>query len=129
MRLLLVVPLLLTVSFPVLASDGCGDQSHLPPEQRLTNTARWRTASEAGNFGFDVFRGESEDGPFERINPETILGAGTTDEPSSYSFVDDTIDPCRDYWYYVESISLSGERERFTPVFRAPAKRQPGKAE
>ena len=54
-----------------------------------------------------------------------ILGAGTTDEPQKYSWRDDTIDPCKDYWYYVESISTTGVREKMTPTFKAAAKRSP----
>ena len=84
------------------------------------------TASEESNFGFDVYRGDSEDGPFTKLTEDPIIGAGTTDEPSYYQFADDTIDPCKAYWYYVESISNSGVREKFTPTFRARPKRGPG---
>lgn len=87
-----------------------------------SNNIRWATAVELDNFGFDVFRGEQEEGPFIRLNEETIAGAGTTDEPSYYLFVDTTNDPHKVYYYYVESISMSNVREHFTPVFRARAK-------
>ena len=87
-----------------------------------TNVIKWTTASEVDNFGYHVYRGDSGAGPFARITPEPILGAGTTDEPQSYRFVDNRIDPEREYFYYVESISLVGERERFTPVSRAAPK-------
>lgn len=91
-------------------------------EPALENTLRWKTASEVDNFGFDVYRGDSEDGPFERLTEEPIPGAGTTDEPQQYVFVDDTIEAGKAYWYYVESISMMGVREQFTPVFEAEAK-------
>jgi len=87
------------------------------------NTVRWTTASEMDNFGFDVYRGKLEKGPFVRLTKRPILGAGTSDTPQRYSWVDDTIDPRRVYFYYVESISMSGERRRFTPIIRAPAKK------
>lgn len=103
---------------------ACGDQSALPKEQRLANTPRWTTASEVDNFGYEVFRGDAEDGPFTKLGDKPILGAGTTDETRKYEYRDDTIDPCRDYWYYVESIATDGVREKFTPVFKAPAKRR-----
>lgn len=92
------------------------------PEGGYTNTLRWKTASEVDNFGFDVYRSESEDGPFERLTERPVQGAGTSDVPSEYSWVDTAIDPRRAYYYYVESISMSGERERFTPVIRAKPK-------
>ncbi|MEX0915418.1 MAG: hypothetical protein WD397_16295 [Wenzhouxiangellaceae bacterium] len=92
---------------------------------RLTNTVTWSTASESNNFGFDIYRGEQNDGPFERITAQPVLGAGTTDLPRDYRFVDREIEAGKIYFYYVESISLSGERKRFTPVMKAPAKQPP----
>jgi len=100
----------------------CGDQSALPADQRVANTARWTTASEQNNFGFDVFRGDAEKGPFTKLTKEPILGAGTSDETHKYEYRDDSIDPCKEYWYYVEGISTSGSHEKFTPTFHAPAK-------
>jgi hypothetical protein len=72
-----------------------------------------------------VFRGDTEEGEFTKLNKEPILGAGTTDETHKYQFRDDTIDPCKEYWYYIESISTAGVREKFTPTFKAAAKRSP----
>lgn len=86
-------------------------------------TIRWATASEVDNFGYDVYRGESADGPFTRLNAEPIAGAGTTDEPSYYTYVDQGLDPGKDYYYYVESISMHGQREIFTPIQKVAAKR------
>jgi hypothetical protein len=92
------------------------------PTAPYKNTIRWTTASEVDSFGFDVFRAETEEGPFERLNAKPIPGAGTSDESHSYAWVDDTIDPTKEYFYYVESISIDGVREKFTPVNRARAK-------
>jgi hypothetical protein len=103
----------------------CGDQSKVPEDQRLANTARWSTASEQDSFAFDVYRGDTEKGEFTKITKMPMMGAGTTDETHKYEYRDDTIDPCKDYWYYVESTSTKGAREKFTPVFHAPAKRRP----
>lgn len=108
-----------------LPEGDCGDQSALPAEERVANTPRWSTASEQDNFGFEVFRSDSENGEFVKLTASPILGAGTTDESHKYSYRDDTIDPCKEYWYYVESISTAGVREKFTPTFKAPAKRVP----
>lgn len=107
------------------ATGACGSQAKVPAEQRVKNTARWTTASEEENFGYDVYRGASEEGPFVKLTKQPILGHGTTDETHNYEFADDAIDPCKDYWYYVESISTSGVREKMTPTFKAPAKRSP----
>lgn len=104
-----------TTAEPTPASAAAAEESY-------TNTIKWKTASELNNFGFDVYRGDSPDGPFERLNPEVIEGAGTTDMAIAYEYVDRTIDPRRTYYYYVESISMDGVRERFTPIGKAPPK-------
>ena len=90
--------------------------------QEYKNTLRWKTASEVDNFGFDVYRADLEEGPFERLTESPIPGAGTTDLTSEYSYEDFDIDPHREYFYYVESISLQGVREDFTPIIRAKPK-------
>jgi hypothetical protein len=117
----------LLLALPAAAAEpaavACGSQSRVPAEQRVTNTARWTTASEQENFGYDVYRGESEKGPFVKLTRQPILGNGTTNETHEYSYTDDAIDPCQDYWYYVEAIATDGTREKFTTVFHAPAKR------
>jgi len=51
-----------------------------------------------------------------------LAGAGTVDTPQYYSFVDDSIEAETAYYYYVESISMNGVRERFTPVIRSKPK-------
>ena len=40
------------------------------------NVIRWGTASEHGNFGYNVYRGRSENGPFTQVNDEPVPGAG-----------------------------------------------------
>ncbi len=105
-----------------IPEGACGDQSKMAADQRIANTARWTTASEQDNFGFDVLRSDTEKGEFKKLTKEPILGAGTSDETHKYEFRDDTIDPCKEYWYYVEGISTSGARAKFTPTFRAPPK-------
>lgn len=126
-RLSIAVVLALAVCAPAVAvtpvAGGCGPQDKVPAAQRVKNTAHWTTASEEENFGYDVYRGNAEKGPFVKLTKQPILGHGTTDETHSYDFADDAIDPCKDYWYYVESIASNGTREKFTPVFHAPAKR------
>ena len=117
--LIAMLPLQTFAATPVA---GCGDQGKVAAAQRLKNTARWSTASEVDSFGYDVYRGDAEKGPFAKVTKSPVLGSGTTDETHNYQYADDSIDPCREYWYYVESISTKGVREKFTPVFRAAAK-------
>lgn len=114
---------------PAVAETASEETASAPVEPSPTSNAiRWTTASEVGNYGYDVYRADSPAGPFERLTEQPIPGAGTTDTPSHYEYVDDTIVPGREYYYYVESISAEGERHRFTPVRRAPPKTGPAPA-
>ncbi len=112
------------VTAPAPESDAAVDAAAQTPE-KWSNTIRWATASEVENLGYNVYRGVHEDGPWSRLNAELIPGAGTTDEPNRYRFVDETVDPHRIYYYWVESVSIDGVRERFTPVARVGPKVPP----
>lgn len=133
MRSFRLAPLLALLVLTACSTDGgrrVDDPAPAAPTAAservvLENVIRWSTASEVDNFGYDVFRGPSEEGPFARVNEVPIPGHGTTDEPQQYAVHDTSIAPDTVYYYYVESISLQGERERFTPVFASKPKPAP----
>jgi hypothetical protein len=90
----------------------------------LANILKWSTASEVDIFGFDIYRSVDEDGEFERINDDPIPGAGTTDEPQYYVFIDDSIEPDQGYYYYIESVTVDEVREQFSPIVYVPPEDQ-----
>lgn len=92
------------------APGGVSDREVDPP------VIRWSTASEFENLGYHVYRGDGPDGPFNQVTPELIPGAGTSDVRHDYRFEDVSAEPGTTYYYYVESISTSGERKQLTPV-------------
>jgi len=73
---------------------------------------RWITESETNNLGFDIYRGESKYGPFEKINSHRIAGAGTTVSQSRYEYIDEIDVSGNQYFYYIENIDFSGGKER-----------------
>jgi hypothetical protein len=85
---------------------------------------RWSTASEHERFGYHVYRGLHPEGPFDRLTEEVIPGGGTSDVPRHYRYEDASVALGVTYYYYVESVSTSGHRERLTPV-RAVEARAP----
>ena len=97
------------------------------PDPARSNTLRWTTKGGATNFAYEVFRAESEAGPFTKVNREFISGhlAYRGQQVQRFSYTDTDIDPAKDYWYYVESVNLMKERARLTPVQKAPAKVKP----
>lgn len=126
MRLLFLL-LLVAMALPAAAEPmaRCGPQTDVADSERLANTISWTTASEEDNLGYNIFRSLSEDGPFKKITEMPIPGHGTTSLTNKYSYRDSAINPCQAYWYYVQSVSFHGERERFTPIVRVAPKRQP----
>ena len=87
-----------------------------------SNVIRWVSQGEEDIFAYDLYRGDSAEGPFVRVNARSIAGGGTTDVPRRYQFEDDSLDPDKVYWYYVESVSLTGERKAITPVLASRPK-------
>lgn len=85
------------------------------------NTLTWKT-DDVSNYGYDVYRAESEAGPFVKITAQPVPGALKPGKVQTFQYEDRAIDPRKDYWYYVECITLAGERLRFTPTLKAPAK-------
>ena len=117
-----VLLLAILAAGPALAHQSASNDEESEGSGVIANRISWSTSSEIDNFGYDIYRALREEGPFERITADPVLGAGTTDEPSTYEYFDDTIEECTIYFYYVESVSMGGERERFTPVFAAKKK-------
>jgi hypothetical protein len=73
---------------------------------------KWRTESELNNLGFDVYRSESLDGIFTKVNQTRIQGAGTDATPHDYKFFDENVEVGKTYYYYFEDISYSGVKGR-----------------
>lgn len=81
-------------------------------------TLKWSTATEVDNYGFFVHRGDAEEGPFTIRNERILPGAGNSEVPSSYTWVDEEVVPGKAYFYWLESVSTAGVKEKFSPVIR-----------
>ena len=77
---------------------------------------RWTTESELNNAGFNILRGATRNGEFERINNGLIQGAGTTGERQTYQWTDTTPKLNVAYYYRIEDISFSGHRQQLGTV-------------
>ena len=87
--------------------------SHFEPVWTDTGVViRWTTESSLDNAGFNLLRGTSLQGPFTKLNPALIAGAGTTGEAQVYTFPDATAKPGVVYYYRLEEVSLGGVRQR-----------------
>ena len=86
--------------------------SHFQPVWTETGVVvRWTTESALDNAGFNLLRGTSLQGPFTKLHPALIAGAGTTGEAQVYTFPDATAKPGVVYYYRLEEVSLGGARQ------------------
>ena len=77
---------------------------HATPSAR-TVVLRWTTATEVNNFGFEVQRRKS--GSSEWTDVAFVRGAGTSNSPGNYSYVDAGL-PSGRYLYRLKQMNLDG---------------------
>jgi len=81
-------------------------------------TLDWTTQSESNNIGWNVYRSNSEniEESFQ-VNGNLIPGAGTTSEPTEYTFIDqDNVEINNTYWYWIENRDESGNTNTYGPI-------------
>ena len=76
----------------------------------------WQTAQEAQNKGFDLYRGTSPSGPWEKLNTGLIPSGSVSGEGVSYTFVDTGVSRGRLYYYRLEDVDVSGKHTPHGPV-------------
>ncbi len=77
---------------------------------------QWTTATEFDTAGFNLYRANSPDGPFVKINQEIIRASDDPLKGGSYIFDDANVVPGTVYWYQLEDIELSGNTTRHEPI-------------
>ena len=82
----------------------------------------WRLQSQENVYGFNVYRAESEDGPWKKANDDIIPGHDTTSTPHTYEFFDTGLTIGKKYYYYIEEVTFDGQQNRISPVQSAVAK-------
>jgi hypothetical protein len=77
----------------------------------------WSARNEEGVYGYLVYRSLRREGPYRRINAD-IIHARHVPAPaiSSYRFVDREVETGRTYYYYLDSVSQSGLKQRLSGV-------------
>ena len=98
------------ISLPVGLSSFRADQT------RAGVVLKWVTQSELENAGFNILRSQHRHGQFVKVNPTLILGAGTTTQRNTYTWTDTTANPNIAYYYQIEDVSFSGNRQRSATV-------------
>jgi hypothetical protein len=81
---------------------------------------QWSTESEIDNAGFNIYRSESENGDYIKVNDSLILSEGTSTQGAAYEFIDNNVQNRKTYWYKLEDIDLNG-----TPTMHGPVRAIP----
>jgi hypothetical protein len=68
----------------------------------------WSTESEIDNAGFNLYRSDSENGNYTKINASLILSQGSSTQGTSYEFIDTNVQNRKTYYYKLEDIDLNG---------------------
>jgi hypothetical protein len=80
----------------------------------------WSTESETDNAGFNLYRSESENGSYTKINNSLIPAKGSSTEGASYEFTDTNVQNKKTYYYKLEDIDLNGTSTLHGPVSATP---------
>ena len=77
----------------------------------------WETTSEIGNAGFNLYRAASTSGPQTRLNADLIpsQAPGST-QGALYEYLDSSVVAGQSYWYWLESVDVSGATVLHGPV-------------
>ncbi len=84
---------------------------------------QWTTASEVDNLGFYLLRAEGDStqlppaGEFQRINLQLIEGAGNSNQPRTYEYVDQYVAAGQGYWYQLVDVDISGNKTYHPPIW------------
>lgn len=113
----------------LVASMAIADEAKEPQraDEEPKIVLRWTTASEVDNYGFFVLRSETEEGPFMVLNKTPIPGAANSEVPKDYVYEDVEVIPGKTYYYYIESVSISGRKEKFSPTLHKTCCEKPAK--
>ncbi len=77
----------------------------------------WSTETEMNTAGFDLYRGESPDGPFDvKVNDQLIPPAQDPLTGGDYRYVDKTAAPGVTYYYQLREIEKSGGVNTYGPI-------------
>ena len=100
-------PRFLVLLFVSLVASGCTAPVRV----------EWITETEMNTAGFNLYRGESVDGPFDvKVNEQLIPPAADPLTGGKYQYVDKTAKAGITYYYRLEEVERNGGTNNFGPI-------------
>jgi len=79
-------------------------------------TLLWETSDESENLGFNLYRADSQDGEYVKINQAIIASEMGTGLGTKYKFIDAGVDNFNTYYYTLEDVDVYGIETLHSPV-------------
>lgn len=76
----------------------------------------WQTATEIDTIGFNLYRADQIEGPYQKLNASLIPAADDPLRGGSYHYVDANLMPNRIYYYQLEDVDIQGKTTRHEPI-------------
>ena len=83
-------------------------------------TLTWETAAEPDNIGFNIYRADSKDGEYVKINSAIIPAQGSAFQGVKYTYTDSTAKNRKTYYYKLEDIDIMGTSTVHGPYNATP---------
>jgi lysophospholipase L1-like esterase len=99
-------------SLLVTSAVEISEMSALFIQDQRSVQLRWTTSRETDHLGFDVYRADLEEGPYEKLNAERIV----TEEGKEYTYTDPTVKAGRTYYYKIVDVDVSGYERWHEPL-------------
>jgi hypothetical protein len=90
----------------------------IPKSDRII--LEWITESEIDNAGFNLYRSETENGQYTKLNTSLIPAQGSSIQGASYEFDDTSVQNRRTYYYKLEDLDLNGTSTTHGPINATP---------
>jgi hypothetical protein len=107
---LAIVTVVLFLIWPLMAAA----QEPTPPASVVI--VEWTTESEVDTAGFNIYRSESAEGPYIKINPELIPSSPDPILGGKYVYTDTNVVAGRTYYYKLEDVELGGTTTMHGPI-------------
>jgi hypothetical protein len=76
----------------------------------------WSTETEVNTVGFNVYRADTEAGPFTQINSQLIPPSPDPLVGGQYVYTDTQVVAGRTYYYELEDVDINGASSRHGPI-------------
>jgi len=85
---------------------------------------KWSTATEKDVYGYNLFRSQTQEGKFEKINHKVIKGSGTSTDSHAYKYTDKYLKLGKTYYYRLQEVTTSGQTKFIGDTIRITVKKR-----